>query len=41
MITIALQLAWYLTQPTLNIWVSIVIFLGIFALAWHYVKKNW
>jgi len=41
MFEIILDLAWYLTQPTLDIWLSIVIFLMIFALAWHYVKKYW
>jgi len=41
MFEIILALAWYLTQPTLNIWIVIVIFTVVFFTAWHYVKKNW
>jgi len=38
---ITLELAWYLTQPTLNIWILIVIFAVVIPTAWHYVKKHW
>ena len=41
MIEIILDLAWYLTQPTLNIWVATAIFIGAGFLVYRYIKKNW
>jgi len=41
MFEIILALAWYLTQPILNIWITTAIFIGTGFLIYRYIKKYW